>query len=380
MLRKPLDLIVAAVIAALNITLAFFPIHVTVIRIVIALPLVLVLPGYTLSEVLFRKRSLNGSERLLFSLGLSLAIDILGGLFLNLLPVGLQAASWAALLGIVTLIFSLLAAYLRRGVPGGGGLARRAGFPIYRGILFTLAIAVAVVAIVYAVYGATHQPYPGFTQLWILPDVSNKESCAVRVGVQSFESTTTAYRLVMTGNGDAVATWSTLSLTPQQEWVHLVSITPGAARNLDIEVRLYRLDKPGSVYREVNLTLHSCSTSQLTPTPYPGLARAYKGTIFDIPAKSKMTLSLTGIQQKGQDIVGNLTVDSDLQGSGPFKGMITATRQIHFTVTSTTRQGSLSFEGNMQSDGTLAGNYCNLDQQGQCSGDYGLWSVAPVAS
>src|SRR5205085_4453323 len=204
---KLLDLIVTAFIAALNVALALFPIYVPVIRIILALPLIFVLPGYTLSEVLFRKRSLNASERLLFSLGLSLAIDIVRGLFLNILPVGLQATSWAALLGLLTLAFSLLAAYLRRRVPMSGARSLRVRLTIYPGILFALAIAVVIVSVVYAAFGAARQPYPGFIQLWILPEVSTGKSCAVRLSVQSFESTSVPYRLTMTTNGDSVATW-----------------------------------------------------------------------------------------------------------------------------------------------------------------------------
>src|SRR5436305_47536 len=136
-------------------------------------------------------------------------------------------------------------------------------------VAFALAIAVVIVSVVYAAFGAARQPYPGFTQLWILPEVSTGKSCAVRLGVQSFESTSVTYRLTMTTNGDSVATWPSLSLAPQDAWVHLVPITPGTAKNIVVEAQLYRLDKPEVVYREVNLTLYSCPTSQVTPTPYP---------------------------------------------------------------------------------------------------------------
>lgn len=259
---KSLDLIVTAIIGALNVILTLFPIHASVIRIILALPLVFVLPGYTLSEVVFRKRSLNTSERLLFSLGLSLAIDILGGLFLNILPVGLQATSWAAFLGLLTLVFSLLAAYFRREAPVGRARLSRIRLAIYPGILFVLAIAVAIVSIVYAAYGTAHQPFPGFTQLWMLPEVSAGKSCAVRLGVQSFESTSVTYRLAMTANGDSVAMWSSLSLAPQEEWVRLVPIAPSASDNIYVDVRLYQADKPVTVYREVHLTLSNLTESK----------------------------------------------------------------------------------------------------------------------
>src|SRR5437588_10406582 len=104
---KNLDLIAAVFIAALNVLWAVLPSRPPVIGIILALPLVLVLPGYTLTEALFRKRPLDAPNRLLFSLGLSLAIDIFCGFILNLLPTGLQAISWAVFLALLTAVLSL---------------------------------------------------------------------------------------------------------------------------------------------------------------------------------------------------------------------------------------------------------------------------------
>src|SRR5438067_8230566 len=105
---KHLDLIVTITLAAMNVIWALLPSRIPLVGIVLALPLVFVLPGYTLTEVLLRKRSFNTSNRLLFSIGLSLAIAILSGFILNLLPGGLQAISWALWLGLFTVVFSLL--------------------------------------------------------------------------------------------------------------------------------------------------------------------------------------------------------------------------------------------------------------------------------
>src|SRR5438105_797407 len=102
---KHLDLIVTITLAAMNVIWALLPSRIPIVGIVLALPLVFILPGYALTEVLFRKRSLGAPERLLFSIGLSLAIAILSGLILNLLPGGLQAISWALWLGLFTVAF-----------------------------------------------------------------------------------------------------------------------------------------------------------------------------------------------------------------------------------------------------------------------------------
>src|SRR5690348_6500277 len=114
---KHLDLIVTEIIVVLNVAFVLLPSHNPVIGTILAWPLVLVLPGYMLTAALYHKRSLDASHRLLLTLGLSLAIDILSGLILNVLPAGLQATSWVTLLGLLTVVFSLLVAYLRKRAP-----------------------------------------------------------------------------------------------------------------------------------------------------------------------------------------------------------------------------------------------------------------------
>jgi len=86
-------------------------------------------------------------------------------------------------------------------------------------------------------------------------------------------------------------------------------------------------------------------------------------------------MSLTAVQQRQENISGYFT---GLEVSNSFKGSIDAARHIQFTVTDPARQRTLSFDGAMQDDGNLVGSYCSLGQQGQCVGEYGIWSVAPA--
>jgi len=51
-------------------------------------------------------------------------------------------------------------------------------------------------------------------------------------------------------------------LAPQGEWDRLVPVTLTAAGNAYIEVRLYRLDRPETVYREVHVTFYSLGGSK----------------------------------------------------------------------------------------------------------------------
>ncbi len=122
-------------------------------------------------------------------------------------------------------------------------------------------------------------------------------------------------------------------------------------------------------------------TSASTPVPSSTTSAIFKssyiGTIFDIPANVKTEMSLTGLQQSQDAISGYFT---GLQLSGPLTGTVNNSRHIQFTVLDSAGHPILSFDGAMQSGGSLSGNYCRLNQARQCSGDYGLWSVVPASA
>src|SRR5713101_8678422 len=132
-LKHP-DLLLASAIALANVVWAWLPGRFPAIGVALALPLVFGLPGYTLTGVLFHRRSLDTVHRMLLSLGLSVAMDIAGGLALNVFPIGLRPVSWSVLLAFLTALFAALGAYLRRGtvMPESPQRAIRARGPLGR--------------------------------------------------------------------------------------------------------------------------------------------------------------------------------------------------------------------------------------------------------
>lgn len=290
---KNLDLIVTMIIVAMNEAWALLPGHSIVIGIILALPLVFVLPGYTLTEALFHKRALDTTQRLILSLGLSLAIDVLSGLALDMLGAGLQTLSWAWFLGILTAVFTLLAAHLRRGVQLNGVRPLRPHFTFYAWYLIGLATILATLAVLYSAIGAAQRSHPGFTEFWMIPADPAGKSCAVLLGMQSFELASTTYRITVVMNGVEVATWPSVVLAPQEDWASSIPVTARTADNVSVKALLYRSDELKTVYRRADLTLYSlggsrsgtmqqCAISPLTPapphpTPYPALASPYKG-------------------------------------------------------------------------------------------------------
>jgi uncharacterized membrane protein len=90
------------------------PLNETPVRIILGLPLVLFLPGYSLIAALFpRKDDLDGIERIALSFGLSIAITPLLGLALNYTPFGIRLSPILIVLSVFTISLSI-GAYVRR--------------------------------------------------------------------------------------------------------------------------------------------------------------------------------------------------------------------------------------------------------------------------
>jgi uncharacterized membrane protein len=276
--HRSFDIFVVAAIAIVATALALTPDNVP--GRFLAVPLVLVLPGYALTSALFAKRALGVPERLVFSLALSLVIVILGGLLLNWTPFGLHTISWSVLLGGVTLSASALALVRRQGqsvssiLPHEPGKQWQFAFVRRRGqsvsasgqfesvdvgltfrqvLLFGLALVVVCGAVFVSIIGAERQPFPGFTQLWILP-----ESGAIRLGVNNMELAGKEYRLDVSVDGHYVKEWHSIDLMPNEKWeASLVLPQIRHAGTTQVEAQLYTKDAPTRIYRHVILWLRT---------------------------------------------------------------------------------------------------------------------------
>jgi serine/threonine protein kinase len=117
--------------------------------------------------------------------------------------------------------------------------------------------------------------------------------------------------------------------------------------------------------------------STQSPAVYPNIAGFYSGPIINTYANinSNMTLS---INQNQSSISGQFTVALPLQGTGPFIGTIDTNNTIQFTVVSKDTAAPILFQGTVNSDGSLSGNYCSVNQANQCDtsvGGHGTWMV-----
>ena len=110
---------------------------------------------------------------------------------------------------------------------------------------------------------------------------------------------------------------------------------------------------------------------------YPTLAPSYAGTIGDLLTKSSTAMYLTHLQQSQSKIGGTF---QGLGLVGSFKGTVTPSGHIHFTVTvdtGDTGDETLSFDGTIKIGGDLVGEYQVLDRNGRNTGQSGLWSLVP---
>jgi uncharacterized membrane protein len=254
---KNFDLAGAMVTVVLNSIWLLLPLHSLVVGSILSFPLIFILPGYTLSIILFHKHPPELPGMFLFSLGLSLTIDILGGLILNMFPQGLQAASWTTLLSALTILFSLGAAYVRRGKQPDRAHRYTFHHPLWGGVLFIISLVIVILSFQYAIQGAEQQPYPGFTQLWIISATQQHTNCAVRLGIRNFEAMSVSYHLVLTIKLQKQLENTTFGivLAPLKTWQRSMTMNWCRAGPVHIGVQLYRVDRPGVVYRQVALTL-----------------------------------------------------------------------------------------------------------------------------
>ncbi len=216
------------------------------LRIILSVPLMLFVPGFALTLILFPRKSLGIAERLLLSIGLSVAFTALSGLLLNMTPWGLQAQTlWIVLLltiavEIVVIFFTRRSWWLEEiKVPAGFNFNTR------QWVLMVLAALMTIMAIQVARTPSPQQGLAGYTLLWVKPgDTAN----AIRVGVENNEFKATNYHIKYEFNS-SVREGPTFQLKPGETRESIVPLPNDLMAGTSFIVLLYRLDNPNEVYR-----------------------------------------------------------------------------------------------------------------------------------
>ncbi len=215
----PTDLKVAAAWVVLAIAAIYLPvINTSPLRIVIALPMVLFVPGYTLIAALFPSgKEIDGIERVALSFGLSIAVVPLIGLALNYTPWGIRLDPIVVALSVFTLTMVAVAQYRRYMTPPADRfmvpfreMASSARSELFSGesrldralsVVLVLAMVAAVAATIYVI--AVPKEGEKFTEFYILGAKGKAADYptalfigvpeTVTVGIGNHEYATTSY-------------------------------------------------------------------------------------------------------------------------------------------------------------------------------------------
>ena len=238
-----------------------------VLRIILGLPLVLFLPGYTLLAAIFvRKSQLKVLERLALSLAASVAIVPLIGLVLNYVG-GISLASFFVLIALFILVTSAIA-WIRRGrLAEEERYTVRLSLPrrVFKGSLsvrllsavLVLAVLTVVSSLIYVI--VTPKTQESFTEFYVSGFKDNSsfpaeliasEGQSVVVTVVNREGSTLDYRIEMNINGVPKGTGGTLTLEDGQKYEAEMGFTPEATGDIqEVEFVLY-LDGESEPYLE----------------------------------------------------------------------------------------------------------------------------------
>lgn len=251
-------ILINLLVIALTAVIVFSPFN--TLRIVLGLPFLLFLPGYTLIAALFTKKAgIDGIERVILSFGTSIVAVALIGFLLNYTPWGIKVDS--ILYSLMSFIFiTSVVAWLRRKrlprserfgirfgimVPGLGGGAWDKALSIILGLTILGALGTLGYVITNPKVGER------FTEFYILaPDgkiagypkeLLVGEEAKVIVGVINREHERVSYRIEVRMDERKGSEIGPLVLEHDEEWEGQVSFVPDiAGDNQKLEFTLYK--------------------------------------------------------------------------------------------------------------------------------------------
>jgi uncharacterized membrane protein len=248
----PLVLLVIIIIAVITL----FPTN--ILRIILGLPFVLFLPGYTLMAALFpKKRGTGGIELLALSFGTSIIVVSLLGLMLSFTPWQIRLESVLYATAAFIFIMSAIAWVRRRRsgerfdlefrlrLPGWGESARDKAYSV----ALTIFILGTLVVLGYVL--ATARVGEKYSEFYILGeegqvmeysgDLNVGEEVKVTVVIANHEYETVDYRIELTIDGIKNSEIDDITLEHNEKWQHEVSFTPEVAgENQEADFFLYK--------------------------------------------------------------------------------------------------------------------------------------------
>ena len=257
------------------------PLNEMSLRIILGLPLVLFLPGYSLIATLFpRKDDLDAIERVALSFGLSIAITPLLGLALNYTPFGIRLSPILIVLSVFTISLAI-GAHVRRSMIQEEGrfvvdfefkdfLLAQVFFSKKKKCIDRILSVVLIISIILAIFMVVYviiTPKEGekFTEFYVLgpggkaedypTNLKVGEEGEVIIGVVNHEYTNTSYQLEVRLNGEVIDEKS-IELMHNETWESpFVFQSVEAGEDQKLEFLLYK-GGDRMKYKEAYRSLH----------------------------------------------------------------------------------------------------------------------------
>ena len=227
------------------------------VRVALAAPLALVLPGWALS-LAFLPDSESWLGRLPVSVATSVVLSGITGLALAATPIGLTRFVWAPLLAGVTILGAAVA-YSRSPEHDVGRI--RLGMPGRPVLAVVAAAALVMVAVSLARTPLSAGHISGYSALWLLP--TSAESDSIRIGVTNSELTDTSYRVVLYSEGRAIFQ-RPLKLSVGERWSAVIDVSSIPKEHRSFDARLIKKGDPSPPYREATLVLPGSTAPPVT--------------------------------------------------------------------------------------------------------------------
>jgi len=100
---------------------------------------------------------------------------------------------------------------------------------------------------------------------------------------------------------------------------------------------------------------------------------SYAGTVVDVLNNEKTAMYLSGVQQNQGRLSGQF---QGLGLAGTFTGTVTRSGHLQFMVNVKSNQEMLVFDGDIKVGGDIAGSFVVQNQQGDKTGESGVWNIA----
>jgi uncharacterized membrane protein len=246
--KEQFDLLVVAFLSIA--TLPLVVLTTGPVRVVTALLVVVLCPGYSMTVALYPTNKLGGVERVCLTIVLSLAVVSLSGLALNYSPWGIRVIPAAVTVLTVTLSATLAALYMRSRLSREDRFSLKFDFHYDRWKLLPrfdkwlyggLAAVVLASVVVGALVIARPKPQQPFTDFYMLgPEgrlqgypskIINGEQARVNLVVANREGQDQTYTVDVRWNGETVQTLGPMEVLAGDEWSTPVTLKPSTVGN-----------------------------------------------------------------------------------------------------------------------------------------------------